>query len=81
MALSEDRGGGLQTQPRHLQKRLILYVFGICCGSTSFGYAAAIIATTLGNHSFAQVTLGRIKAEWCHRATFLSDIHEVRHQS
>jgi hypothetical protein len=38
----------LETQKRHFQKRLVLYIFGMSWGSVSFGYASAIIATTLG---------------------------------
>lgn len=33
---------------RHFSTRLIVCVFGMGFGSLSFGYAAAIIATTLG---------------------------------
>ncbi|KAF2802333.1 general substrate transporter [Mytilinidion resinicola] len=36
----------------HFQKRLVLIVFGVCWGSTAFGFASAIIATTLGQPSF-----------------------------
>lgn len=32
----------------HFNSRMVLCTIGICCGSLSFGYAAAIIATTLG---------------------------------
>ena len=34
---------------RHFQKRIVFYVFAMSFGSVSFGYASAIIATTLGN--------------------------------
>ncbi|KAL6248112.1 hypothetical protein RBB50_004366 [Rhinocladiella similis] len=41
-------------QHRHYQKRLIIYVIGVSFGSVSFGYASAIIATTLGQPSFIE---------------------------
>jgi len=39
---------------RHYQWRTVLLIFGMSWGSTSFGYASAIIATTLGQPSFAK---------------------------
>ena len=41
-----------EKQKRHYSKRIVLYIFGMGFGSLSFGYAAAIIATTLGQPSF-----------------------------
>jgi len=39
---------GTAKKRHHYQKRLIVYVFLMCFGAISFGYASAIIATTLG---------------------------------
>ena len=39
-------------QKRHFSKRMVLNIFAMSFGSMSFGFAAAIIATTLGQPSF-----------------------------
>jgi hypothetical protein len=35
---------------RQYQSRMVLVIFGMSWGSVSFGYASAIIATTLGKY-------------------------------
>lgn len=45
MAVTTSDGG------QHFNHRLVLCTIGVGFGSISFGYAAAIIATTLGSSS------------------------------
>jgi len=42
---------GAEHRQSHYQSRLLAYVIGVSFGSVAFGYASAIIATTLGKYS------------------------------
>ena len=49
-----------ENRKTHYQKRMVVYIVAMAFGSTAYGYAAAVIATTLGMEVFGADVLALV---------------------